>query len=63
MTRRTDAGQQLSLLDGQARLDIDPAAAALRETTFVVVDLETTGARASPGADGTVDAITEIGAG
>jgi DNA polymerase-3 subunit epsilon len=34
----------------------------LRDTTFVVVDLETTGARASPGADGTVDAITEIGA-
>ncbi len=34
----------------------------LRETTFVVVDLETTGGRARAGADGSVDAITEIGA-
>ncbi len=35
---------------------------ALRQTTFVVVDLETTGGRARPGADGLGDAITEIGA-
>ena len=34
----------------------------LRETTFVVVDLETTGGRATPGPDGGCDAITEIGA-
>jgi DNA polymerase-3 subunit epsilon len=35
----------------------------LRETTFVVVDLETTGSRARPGAHGArCDAITEIGA-
>ncbi|MBU3706408.1 MAG: DEDD exonuclease domain-containing protein [Mycobacterium sp.] len=36
--------------------------ASLRETTFVVVDLETTGGRAKPGPDGYCDAITEIGA-
>lgn len=35
---------------------------SLRETTFVVVDLETTGGRATPGPDGGCDAITEIGA-
>ncbi len=34
----------------------------LRETTFVVVDLETTGGRSKPGPDGGRDAITEIGA-
>lgn len=34
----------------------------LRDTTFVVVDLETTGGRAKPGPDGRCDAITEIGA-
>ena len=34
----------------------------LRETTFVVVDLETTGGRSKPGPDGFFDAITEIGA-
>lgn len=40
--------------------DVDPLAdLSLRETTFVVVDLETTGGRAS--GDG-YDAITEIGA-
>ena len=38
------------------------AEASLRETTFVVVDLETTGPRAKPGPDGRCDAITEIGA-
>ena len=35
---------------------------SLCETTFVVVDLETTGSRAQAGPDGTRDAITEIGA-
>ena len=36
---------------------------SLRDTTFVVVDLETTGGRARPGAaGGPCDAITEIGA-
>src|SRR5829696_9214929 len=40
--------------------DVDPLAdVSLRETTFVVVDLETTGGR--PSGDGH-DAITEIGA-
>jgi len=42
----------------------DPTAAdtPLREVTFVVVDLETTGGRRTPGPDGAVDSITEIGA-
>ncbi|RRR42041.1 DEDD exnuclease domain-containing protein [Mycolicibacter terrae] len=61
MTRRADAGQ-LSLLSLPGQFEAAPAATALRDTTFVVVDLETTGARASPGADGAADAITEIGA-
>ena len=43
-------------------LGFDVAESALRETTFVVVDLETTGGRARAGADGSCDAITEIGA-
>ena len=38
-----------------------PGVRSLRDTTFVVVDLETTGGRAS-GDGGNVDAITEIGA-
>jgi DNA polymerase-3 subunit epsilon len=43
--------------------DVDPAAdISLRETTFVVVDLETTGGRATASANGMRDAITEIGA-
>ncbi|WP_407662533.1 DEDD exonuclease domain-containing protein [Mycolicibacterium palauense] len=52
---------------GDAQLsfaDVDPSAdLTLRETTFVVVDLETTGGRATarPGG-GSADAITEIGA-
>src|SRR5271170_3425032 len=53
----TPAAEQLSLpdLDGAAEM-------SLRETTFVVVDLETTGGRMT-GVDGKVaDAITEIGA-
>ena len=42
--------------------DVDPLAdPSLRETTFVVVDLETTGGRAT-GDGGNADAITEIGA-
>jgi DNA polymerase III subunit epsilon len=51
------AVEQLSLPDVDGAVDI-----SLRETTFVVVDLETTGGRMTA-ADGTVaDAITEIGA-
>jgi DNA polymerase III subunit epsilon len=44
--------------------DFDPSAdVSLRETTFVVVDLETTGGRAAPKfPGGQCDAITEIGA-
>ncbi|OBA97401.1 hypothetical protein A5662_16940 [Mycobacteriaceae bacterium 1482268.1] len=41
--------------------DVDPLADSLRDTTFVVVDLETTGGRATGDGDN-VDAITEIGA-
>ena len=43
------------------QLSLDLASESLRDTTFVVVDLETTGGRAS-GDGGNVDAITEIGA-
>ncbi len=39
-----------------------PADLPLRETTFVVVDLETTGGRSKDAPDGSFDAITEIGA-
>jgi DNA polymerase-3 subunit epsilon len=43
--------------------DVDAVAEeSLRDTTFVVVDLETTGSRAKPSPDGSRDAITEIGA-
>ena len=51
------AGEQLSLpdLDGAAEV-------ALRDTTFVVVDLETTGGRMTAGEGAVADAITEIGA-
>ena len=43
--------------------DVDAVAeASLRDATFVVVDLETTGSRAHAAADGYRDAITEIGA-
>ena len=51
------AAEQLSLpdLDGVAEIP-------LRETTFVVVDLETTGGRMNAGAGTVADAITEIGA-
>lgn len=47
--------QQLSFDDVDAGL-------LLRETTFVVVDLETTGGQARTASDGSFDAITEIGA-
>ncbi len=40
----------------------DSEALSLRQTTFVVVDLETTGGRANGTDDKTADAITEIGA-
>jgi DNA polymerase-3 subunit epsilon len=53
----TPAGEQLSLPD----LD-EAAEISLRETTFVVVDLETTGGRVTAGAGTAADAITEIGA-
>ena len=43
------------------QLSLELASESLRDTTFVVVDLETTGGRAS-GDGGNVDAITEIGA-
>ena len=39
-----------------------PGELSLRETTFVVVDLETTGGRAVGNGAATPDAITEIGA-
>ena len=43
--------------------DLDGATeTSLRDTTFVVVDLETTGGRSKAGPDGRYDAITEIGA-
>ena len=43
--------------------DIDTVAeTSLRDATFVIVDLETTGSRAHAAADGYRDAITEIGA-
>jgi DNA polymerase-3 subunit epsilon len=49
---------QLSFADVDASADV-----SLRDTTFVVVDLETTGGRASAkGANVPCDAITEIGA-
>jgi DNA polymerase III subunit epsilon len=53
----TPAGEQLSLPD----LD-EAAEISLREMTFVVVDLETTGGRVTAGAGTAADAITEIGA-
>ena len=56
------AAGQLSFAQLEAQLEAAPAARALRDTTFVVVDLETTGARASPTAEAAADAITEIGA-
>ncbi len=52
------AGAQLSFADADPSTDV-----ALGDTTFVVVDLETTGGRPHQGtAGGSCDAITEIGA-
>ena len=45
-----------------AQLSFEELGLSLRDTTFVVVDLETTGGRARTAADGSYDAITEIGA-
>ncbi len=59
MTTGSDTGQ-LSFPHFEAEFDATPA--TLRDTTFVVVDLETTGGRASPRGDDEADAITEIGA-
>lgn len=53
---------QLSFADLTAAGATGDAEPSLQETTFVVVDLETTGGRAAPGPDGGCDAITEIGA-
>lgn len=57
---------QLSFGDLDDDLDggpaFDAAEPSLRDVTFVVVDLETTGGRAKAGPDGRYDAITEIGA-
>ena len=41
---------------------LGPTDLRLRDTTFVVVDLETTGGRSKAGPDGSFDGITEIGA-
>ena len=54
----TSTDEQLSFGD----LEADPTEPPLREVTFVVVDLETTGSRAKAGPDGRFDAITEIAA-
>ncbi|OBI08289.1 hypothetical protein A5715_15640, partial [Mycolicibacter heraklionensis] len=48
--------------DAQLEGEFDATPATLRDTTFVVVDLETTGGRAAPRGDAEADAITEIGA-
>lgn len=53
--------QQPRTADQLSFADIDTAM-PLDETTFVVVDLETTGGRAKAAGDGSCDAITEIGA-
>lgn len=52
---------QLSFADVEDQ-EFIAAETSLRDTTFVVVDLETTGGRARTGPDGSHDAITEIGA-
>ncbi len=50
-------GTQLSFAEGNPAFDV-----SLRETTFMVVDLETTGGRMTGTAGSAPDAITEIGA-
>lgn len=56
---RSDAQLSFGDLDDPGFAAAEPS---LREVTFVVVDLETTGSRAKAGPDGRHDAITEIGA-
>jgi len=56
---RSDAQLSFGDLDAPEFAASEPS---LREVTFVVVDLETTGGRAKAGPDGRHDAITEIGA-
>lgn len=56
---RSDAQLSFGDLDAPGFAAAEPS---LREVTFVVVDLETTGSRAKAGPDGHRDAITEIGA-
>ncbi len=58
----TVAGFRSDLQLSFADISPDAAEPSLRETTFVVVDLETTGGRAKSAPDGARDAITEIGA-
>jgi DNA polymerase III subunit epsilon len=55
------ASNQLSFAELESAFDSD-GALLLRHTTFVVVDLETTGGRATGTEQKTPDAITEIGA-
>ena len=55
------ASNQLSFAELESAFDSD-GALSLRHTTFVVVDLETTGGRATGTEQKTPDAITEIGA-
>lgn len=59
MAPSTDEQLSFGDLDSAQFAAAEPA---LREITFVVVDLETTGGRAKAGPDGRHDAITEIGA-
>ncbi|MBS9532959.1 DEDD exonuclease domain-containing protein [Mycobacterium sp. M1] len=61
MTPGAQTGQ-LSFTDLETRHGDARDGPALHETTFVVVDLETTGARCAPTGDADADAITEIGA-
>lgn len=63
MTTGSDTGQlSFPPFEAQFEAEFDAAPATLRDTTFVVVDLETTGGRASPRGADEADAITEIGA-
>jgi DNA polymerase-3 subunit epsilon len=58
----SDAGDFAGDFAGDYSGVCDSTEAALRDITFVIVDLETTGGRAKTGPDGSFDAITEIGA-
>ncbi|MFN8072766.1 MAG: DEDD exonuclease domain-containing protein [Mycobacterium sp.] len=59
---RTDPQLSFDGLLGLDELQSGTAEIPLRDTTFVVVDLETTGGRSKESPDGSFDAITEIGA-